>query len=79
MKLRNENFRIHEIRSGLPGVLRNRVALPLDKIKQMTTNKLGVEDFLHFEFMFVIDDDGRRGGCERPGISDSMYGSKREM
>ena len=61
MKLRNEIFRIHEIRSRLPGVLRNWVALLLDEIKQTMMNKLGVKNFLHLEFALVINGDGRRG------------------
>jgi len=62
MELRNEIFVVHEIRSRLPGVLRNRVASPLDQIKQTMTNKLRTENFFHFEFMLVSDDNGRRRG-----------------
>ena len=68
MKLRNEIFRIHEINSRLPGVLRNWVALPLDEIKQMATDELGIEDIFNFVLKLIVDYDRRQKRLNMTGV-----------
>ena len=50
-----------EVCSGFPRVFTNAIALPLDKVVELSTHDPAVENVLDFELFVVIDDLGRRG------------------
>ena len=44
-----------EVRFGLPSVILRGVALPFDKVLELTPIKTGVQYFIYFVFLRVVD------------------------